>query len=231
MTSTTSGTKGMGGGGAGAKPAKQPITKKQIQMLIGVAAVIALGVAAWFGIKSMKTTLPRLDEPTPALAKYVMTDHFRSQPFDMQKQFMQALDERNEKEDPKQNKPGKELDKAFAEGKINETEYRTALQMAWFGKRLARVDKWASLSGVQRQAYLDEIIVKKLNEDEAEERNPKPKVEGKISGNPTGTEERAHMSKWPPEARERWEAFEKAYKNREDEIEKLRAQTRPAARK
>src|SRR5687767_1759309 len=123
MTSTTSSTKGMGGAG-GAKPAKQPITRKQIQILIGVAAVIALVVAAWFGIKSMKTTMPRLDEPTPVLVKYVLSDHFRSQPFEMKKQFMQALDERNEKANPQQNKPGKEIDQAFAEGKINETEYR-----------------------------------------------------------------------------------------------------------
>jgi len=231
MSSTTSSAKGVGGAGAGAKPAKQPITKKQIQILVGAALAIGVVIAIWFGVKSMGTKLPRLDEPTPVLVKYVMTDHFHAQPFDMKAQFMKTLDERNEKADPKQNKPGKEIDDAFANGKINETEYRTAKQMAWFGKQLARVDKWNSLSGAQKQAYLDEMIVKKLNEKEWEEKHPKPpKEEGKISGNPTGAEERAQLNSWPAEARERWQAFEKAYNAREKEIEKLRAQTRPAAK-
>src|SRR3954463_7283951 len=165
MTSTTSSAKLAAGDKASA--GKTPITKKQILILAGVAAGIAVIVAAWFAWKKFQPQVPRMDAPTPVIAKYVMSEHFASQPFDMQVQFMKLLEQRNERDKADPNK-GKELDKAFESGQISETEYRTALQMAWFGKHLNRVDKWASQGGPQKQAYLDDLIVKKLNEDEQE---------------------------------------------------------------
>jgi hypothetical protein len=219
MTSTTSSAKLPPGGKASA--GKTPITKKQILILSYVGGGILLLVAAGFIWKKTRPQMPRMDSPTPQLARFVMTADFEKQPFDMQVQFMKVLDERNEK-------GNKELDKAFAERQINETEYRTALQMAWFGKHLARVDKYSSQGGPQKQAYLDEMIIKKLNEDEAEKRNPKPAKENDISGNPSAVEEKARIDKWPAEARERWYQFEKAYKDRKKLIEAARAKTRPA---
>jgi len=219
MTSTTSSAKGM----TPAKTAgKQPITKKQIQILAAMAGAIALVVGLWYAWKLTRPKIPRLNEPTPALAVFVSKPLFEEQSFDMQAQYMKELNERNEKKKD-------EIDNAFKEGRISEGEYRKALQMAWFGKHLARVDKWHSLVGLARQQYLDELIVKKIKEDEEEARHPTPPKE--IDGNPTGAEERARVEKWPPEARERWHAFEKAHKDRKKEIEKMRAKTRPAATK
>jgi hypothetical protein len=225
MTSTTSSAKVPPGGKASA--GKTPITKKQILILCGVAAGIALIVSVYFAWQKMKPSVPRMDSPTPVIAKYVMSDHFAAQPFDMQAQFMKLLEERNEKSKTDPN-GGKELDKAFEHGQITETEYRNALQLAWFGKHLARVDKYASQGGPQKQAYLDELIIKKLNEDEAERRNPKPPKENDISGNPSAAEEKARMDKWPAEVRERWNQYEKAYKDRKRLIEAARAKTRPS---
>jgi len=219
MTSTTSSAKLPPGGKASA--GKTPITKKQILILSYVAGGIVLLVAAWFIWKKTRPEMARMDSPTRQLAKYVMTADFEKQPYDMQVQFMKVLDVRNEK-------GNKELDKAFAEGQINETEYRTALQLAWFGKHLARVDKYSAQGGPQKQAYLDEMIIKKLNEDEEERRNPKPPKENDISGNPSAIGERARIDRWPAEARERWYQFEKAYKDRKKLIEAARAKTRPS---
>jgi hypothetical protein len=218
MTFTTSSAKVPPGGKASA--GKTPITKKQILILCGVAAAIALIVGAYYTWQKMKPQMPRMDAPTPVLAKYVMTEDFQKQPFDMQVQFMKQLEARNEKDK-------KELDKAFAEGRITETEYRAALQMAWFGKHLSRVDKYAAQGGPQKVVYLDEMILKKIKEDEEAKLHPKPPKDNDISGNPSTAEERAQIDKWPAEAKERWYQFEKDYKARKKKIEEARARTRP----
>jgi hypothetical protein len=225
MTSTTSSAKISAGGKASAE--KTPITKKQILILCGIAGVIVVIVATWFTWKKFRPQMPRMDAPTPVIARYVMTDDFTKLPFDMQVQFMKLLATRQERDKKDPNK-GHELDKAFEAKEISETEYRNALQLAWFGKHLERVDKYSAQGGPQKVALLDELIVKKLNEDEAEKRNPKPPKENDISGNPSATEERARIGKWPPEAQERWYQFEKAYKDRKKLIEAARAKTRPA---
>ena len=228
MTSTTSSAKLSPGGKASA--GKTPITRKQILILCGIAAGIALIVGIYFTWQRFQPHMPRMDAPTPVIAKYVMTEHFEQQPFDMQAQFMKLLETRQETDKKDPNK-GHELDKSFEAGQINETEYRNALQMAWFGKHLNRVDKWAAQGGPQKQAYLDELVVKKLNEEDAAKRNPKAPKEIDISGNPSAAEERARIEKWPAEARERWYQYEKAYKDRKKLIEAVRAKTRPAATK
>jgi len=223
MTSTTTSAKVPPGGGK-ASAGKTPITKKQIQILCGVAGGIALIVGAYFLWQKTRPQMPRMDAPTPVLAKYVLTSHYENLPFDMQVQFMKELDSRNEKKK-------EELDKAFAEGRITETEYRAALQAAWFGKHLARVDKYASMGGPQRQAYLDKMIIGQLDEKDREKITPKPPKENDISGNPSALEERARIDKWPAEARERWYQFEKDYSARKKKIEEARAKTRPAVNK
>ncbi len=219
MTSTTTSAKVAPGG----KPSagKTPITKKQILILCSIAGAIALIVAAWVIWQKTRPKMPRMDAPTPVLARYVMTEDFEKQPFDMQIQFMKQLDSRNDKEK-------KELDHAYSEGRITETEYRAALQMAWFGKHLAKVDKYSAQGGPQKQAYLDELIFKQIKEKELEKTNPKPPKENDISGSPSMAEEKARIDKWPADARERWYQFEKAYKDRKKMIEAARAKTRPA---
>ncbi len=219
MTTTTTSAKvpPQGGKPSAGKPA---ITKKQILILCWAAGGIAVIVAAWFIWQKTRPQMPRMDAPTPVLVRYILTEDFEKQPFDMQVQFMKQLDGRNEKDK-------KEVDKAYAEGRINETEFRAALQMAWFWKHMSRVDKYSAQGGPQKQAYLDELILKQIKEKEEEKRNPKPPKEGDISGNPSAAEEKARIDKWPPDARERWYQFEKAYKDRKKVIEAARAKTRP----
>ncbi len=226
MTSTTTGAKGSAGG----KPSalKTPITKKQILILCSIAGAIALIVGLYFLWQKTRPRMPRLDAPTPVLAKYVMTEDFQNQPFDMQAQFMKVLDVRNKKDKTDPNK-GKELDKAYADGRISETEYRASLQMAWFGKHLARVDRYAAQGGAQKQAYLDELILEQIKEKELEKTNPKPPKVNDISGNPSAAEEKAELDKWPAEVREKWYHFQNDYKARKKKIEEARAKTRPAA--
>src|SRR5258706_6966385 len=182
MTSTTTGAKTSGGG----KPSalKTPITKKQILILCSIAAGIALIVGLYFLWQKTRPRMPRLDAPTPVLARYVMTEDFEKQPFDMQAQFMKTLETRNKRDKTDPNK-GKELDKAYADRQITETEYRAALQMAWFGKHLSRADRYAAQGRAQKQAYLDELILESIKEKELEKTNPKPPKENDISGNPS----------------------------------------------
>jgi len=226
MTSTTSSAKASPGGKASA--GKTPITKKQVLILCSVAAGIAVIVGLYFLWQKTRPRMPRLDAPTPVLAKYIMTEDFQKQPFDMQAQFMKVLDTRNKRDKTDPNK-GKELDKAYAAGGMSETEYRAALQMAWFGKHLARVDRYSAQGGSQKQAYLNELILESIKEKELEKTNPKPPKENDISGNPSAAEEKAQIDKWPAEVREKWYQFQNDYKARKKKIEEARAKTRPAA--
>src|SRR6266581_7214743 len=229
MTRITTSAKVPPGGKASA--AKQPITKKQLLAVGGVIAGIAVIFAIWFIWQKTRPQMPRLDAPTPVLVKYVMTSDFERQPFDMQAQFMKQLEVRNEgdkKDKEKDPNKGKELDKAFADGRISETEYRAALQMAWFGKHLGRVDRYAAASGSQRQAYLDELILRQIKEKELEKTNPKPPKENDIIGNPSAAEEKARIDTWPADVREKWYQFQNDYKARKKKIEEARAKTRPA---
>src|SRR6266850_2238163 len=206
MTSTTSSANVPGAGKSSA--AKAPINKKQILMLSWAAGAIAAAVAAWFVWQKLKPQTPRLNDPITKIAAFVTSPKFEGVDFLMQVQFMDVLDKRNEKDK-------KELDNAFKDGRISETEYRGALQLAWFGKHIARVDKYFAQSGVQRQVYLNELINKKLKE-EADLRSGKikPKDAEEISGNPSAVEEKARIDKWPAEAKDRWYQFQKAYKER-----------------
>jgi len=144
MTSTTSSAKVSPGGKTSA--GKSPITKKQILILCGVAGVVVVIVAVWLVWQRFRPQMARMDSPTPVIAKYVMSEHFTQQPFDMQAQFMKLLESRQERDKGDPNK-GHELDKAFEARQITETEYRNALQLAWFGKHLNRVDKWSARAG------------------------------------------------------------------------------------
>src|SRR6266566_2554888 len=127
MTRITTSAKVPPGGKASA--AKQPITKKQLLAVGGVLAGIAVILAIWFIWQKTRPQMPRLDAPTPVLVKYVMTSDFEKLPFDMRAQFMKQLETRNEGDkDKKDPNKGRELDKAFADGRISETDYRAALQ-------------------------------------------------------------------------------------------------------
>ena len=225
MTSPVTAPPGSAGNGPAAQAANAPVQKKK--PLVAIVAVAALLVGAYFLWQKTRPRMPRLDAPTPVLAKYIMTEDFEKQPFDMQAQFMKTLDARNKRDKTDPNK-GKELDKAYADGRITETEYRAALQMAWFGKHLARVDRYAAQGGPHKQAYLDELILEQIKEKELEKTNPKPPKENDISGNPSAAEEKAEIDKWPAEMREKWYQFQNDYRARKKKIEEARARTRPA---
>lgn len=231
MTSTTTSAKVPPGGGK-AKAGKQPITKKQILILCYIAAGIALVIGIYFIWKKTRPQMPRMDDPTPKIVHYTMTSDFEKLPFDMQAQFMKLLETRNEKDKGDKDHPpdpnkGRELDKAFEARQISETEYRAALQLAWFGKHLNRIDRYFSNAGPQRVAYLDHLILSKIAEDEQEKIHPKPPKENDINGNPSALEEKARIDKWPTEAKDRWDQFERDYSARKKKVEEARAKTRP----
>src|SRR5205814_121025 len=194
--------------------------KKQILMLCWVGVAVALLIAAWWTWQKFKPQAPRLNDPIAKIVPYVVSPTFDTLMFDQQFQWMKELEQRNERVKKDQKQPPQELDNAFKEGRISETDYRGALQLAWFGKHLGRVERYFAQSGAQRQAYLDELIIKKLKE-EADIRSGKikPKDAEEISGNPSAVEEKARIDKWPPEARDRWYQCQKAYKERKKLIE------------
>src|SRR5947207_1761621 len=89
----------------------------------GVAAVVlVLALVAWLIVHSMGSAEPRLNEPTPVLAKFVASEQFDAMPYDKQRLYYKMLDDR-----------GKEIDQAHSNKQLTDSEYRSALDAAWLG--------------------------------------------------------------------------------------------------
>src|SRR5262245_15167765 len=125
-----------------------PITVKRSPprmwlIVTGVIVVVVLGVVLLV-VKSMGVSEPRLNEPTHVLAKFVSTRTFDNLPFDKQRLYYKMLDDRG----------NKEIDHAFKSGQISESEYRTALDAAWLGKHVNRVEKYQTMGSTARTQYI-----------------------------------------------------------------------------
>src|SRR2546422_10112195 len=127
MTSTTSSANVPGAGKSSA--AKAPINTKQILILCWAGGAVAVLVAAWFVWQKLRPQSPRMNDPIAKIVPYVVSPRFDSLLFEQQLQWMKELDQRNEREKKDQKQPPRELDNAFKEGRISETEYRGALRL------------------------------------------------------------------------------------------------------
>lgn len=170
-------------------------------IVVGVAALLLVVIVGWF-VLGFGSEEPRLNEPTPVLAKFVSTRAFDALPYDKQRQYYLMLDNR-----------GKEIEQSYKSGQISEGEYRTALDAAWLGKHIDRIEKYASLpAGTARAKYIDELLVKKLEKDAKKaEKGAKTKgAEEKINEDEAAAEMR--VESWPAPVREQWRLFHDAYR-------------------
>ncbi len=184
-----------------------------------LVAVVALAVWAMREIN-----LPRLNDSTVDLAKFVSGDQYRKLSYEKQEQYMKVLEERED---------NGELDKAFEGGRISEAEFRAAQEEAWLGQMIKRSEKYAAIvSESGRAAFLADLLNKKARSDAQERRIKAPSSPADdVKRDETSTDLR--IESFPPDVKARVDRFRTAYKAEKEArekaaLEKAAAQTPPA---
>ena len=201
-------------------------TARDVRTATLAAVIVVLLVTGATGLYLFYRTsdsAPRLDAPIEEVARFVSDPRFKSLPFERQRRYMEVLDDRED-----------ELDQAYRDEKLNATEYRRGLELAWFGKELPRMEKYASLAPAEQAAYIDERVDKKEEKDRKKEKNrgdgggksdqsavaaPSP---GPIPGKRDEQSEKDIPRSWPTEWREKWKKYREALKDRREDREEQR---------
>jgi hypothetical protein len=187
----------------------------------GAAAGVALlvSLAAW---KPWRAEPPRLNEEPATIARFVNTSAFAGLPFDRQYAYMEILDD---KEDA--------IVAAYKEGRLDDVEYRKALQAAYLGKHLSRMKKYvAKTPGPARDAYVDNLLDKKKKKGDGKAGGAKagagkakpPKDGAKKSDDLSpltaeeikrdDSEEQQQIDAWPATVRQQWQEYRQALAER-----------------
>jgi hypothetical protein len=206
-----------------------------ILIAAGALAVVVLGVFLWMKLRPINA--PRLNSEPFVIGKFTATSRFDRLAFDQKWQYYELMDDKE---------PA--IKAAYAQGKMSDTEYRKALQAAWYGKQLGRMKKYFEKPpGRERIAYLDKLVQKKYEDDDKKNGKGGGKGNGKSDDlSPLTAEEikrddadeEADVSAWPADIRSRWDEYRQAYRQRKDNYKQLRedekarknaAATRPVA--
>ena len=184
-------------------------------MILAGAGIVLLGLSIWLIATFMTSNVPRLNESTIVLAKFAATKQYDSLSFDQQRQYMKVLEKREQ-----------DLDKAFEQHQISESEFRNALEQAWLGKHLSRVENFRGLApGQPRIEYLAKLLDKKVDK---ERKHPHTSTANEIKVDESAAE--ARVESWPPDIRAQWQMFHAAYhdaKKAREKAEKQAAKSPP----
>jgi hypothetical protein len=196
-------------------PTNAPGRRRRI-VAIGVACVLALvlGIVVIAAVRG--ESVPRLNENAVVLTKFLTSGRFDQLPFEQQRQFYKVLDDRDA-----------ELDQAYTSKRLTESEYRAALEAAWLGKHINRIEKYFALPpGQARTTYLNKLVDKK---ERKKTKSPSAaKGPDEIDADETAAE--LKVEKWPDPIRTQWKTFHDAYRAHKKAAEKAaKPQTKPAA--
>jgi hypothetical protein len=189
------------------------VTEKR-RMWIGIAGggAVALTLVVWGLISIVGGGEPRLNENSVVLTRFIRSGDFDELPYEKQRQFYKVLDDRKD-----------EIDQLYKDRRLSEAEYRTALEAAWLGKHINRVEKYYSLPpGAARDGYIDKLLDKKAKKGtDADDDEP-----GKIKTDETAAE--LKVETWPPAVREQWKTFHATYSREKKAREAVAGSTKPA---
>lgn len=188
------------------KGAPKPATKSRAPW-IAVGVIVAIAIIVAICIVSLSGSgEPRLSESTDVLIRFLTSKKFEELPFEKQRQFYKVFDDRD-----------KQIDQAFKARQMTEAQYRAALEAAWLGKHLNRVEKYFGLPpGQARTAYIDGLLAKK---NKKSGKNDHENVEADESV------AESKVDQWPAPIRDQWTQFHTAYKKEKKSRES--ATTRP----
>ena len=187
--------------------------RRRTRLIAALVGAVTLAAIVWVAVIFLGNEVPRLNENAVVLAKFVRSSRFDSLAFEQQRQFYKVLDDRED-----------ELDQAFADRRLSESEYRAGLEAAWLGKHINRVEKYFALPpGQGRVNYIAKLLDKKERKRAA----AAGKAEDDIDADETAAELR--VEKWPSDIRTQWDAFHTAYRQQKKTREKAAAPPPTAA--
>ena len=205
-------------------PASQPAGLKSRRNLIagGVAVAAIALLVTLFTWRPWAPDAPRLNDDPAAIAKFAVTDELHNLPFSMQRQYMELLDDKDER-----------VEEAYEQGMLNDQEYRRALQLEWYGEHLKKMDNFHSKPPTLRAMYLDKQVDKKQRKKAKEKDKPEDAKSALTAADidrDDSTEE-ADVKRWPAEVRQRWNDYRNAYASRKQywkDLEKQQKEAREA---
>jgi hypothetical protein len=188
------------------KPANtvaQYLAKPQVRKYgsIAVAVLLLVGLFIW---SPWSPSPPRLNEDPAVIAKFAAS-HIGKLSFEHQRQFMELLDEKDDR-----------VDEAYEQGQLSDQEFRRALQLAWYGEHLKKMDNFFSKPPSMRLMYLDKQVDKKRKKKAKEKDEPtddKAPLKAQDIERDDSTEE-ADIKRWPADVRQRWSEYRTAWANR-----------------
>jgi hypothetical protein len=204
-------------------PASPAGEKKPIVTIVAIVALIVAGVGGFILWKTLNPGPPLATAPTPKLTEFVVSEKFKTTPYEKQKELMGALDNRED-----------EIEKLYRSGKLTEVQMSMAREAAWLGKNVGRMEEfYSSPPGQQRLDYVKKVV------DKIDDVGEPPKTKG-----PPEEKLPKRDKKWgktviatfPPDVQAQWKEFQKAVDDEQDRrkkerkaAEKAAAATRPAA--
>jgi hypothetical protein len=179
---------------------------RTIAVAAGAVAVVAL---IWVAVAMRAPAAPKND--AIGLVKTASASEFTTANAEKQRQWMVALEDRSD-----------QIVQAHREGKVNDQEFRTAMNLAWMAKQEGHMTKYYSLpAGRERDAYLDKLAKKHYEAKDAVKANP-----ALDDGfNHDEVWEDAWVAKWPADKRNNYLAYRKAML---EHREAYKAANRPA---
>lgn len=204
-----------------AAPAPTVVPPARRNLIIGgsVAGALLLLVAllVW---KPWVPSAPRLNEPIPVIAKFAASSGLGRLSFEQQRQYMELLDKKDEG-----------VEEAYDQGVLGDQEFRRALQLAWYGEHLAKMDNFYSKPPTLRALYLDKQIDKKIRKKQKRKAEPGSDAKSALTADDIdrddSTEER-DIQEWPSEVRQRWSEYRAAVANRKQFWKDYREQNKGA---
>jgi len=197
---------------------------RQAAILAGVIVVVVASATIYYLVnhrhQAPADSTPRLNAPVEEIARFVSKREFLKSPFETQWRIMEVLDDRKD-----------ELDRAYLDGKLVAHEYQRAIEYAWFGKQLPRMEKYHSLAAAEQAAYIDERLDKKDDKDRKGKKGDGGGGGGGGGGKSTSADidvkrdeqsEKDIPKSWPTEWRDKWKKYREALKDRREEREERR---------
>ena len=178
---------------------------RQNQVIAGSALGLVLLVAL-FVWRPWSPDAPRLNSDPGVIAKFAASSAMRRIPFEQQRQYMDVLDEKD-----------KAVEKAYDEGRLTDQEYRRALQLAWYGDHLKKMDKFFAKPPTLRLAYLDSQVDKKIRKKKKNKGGPKPDDSSALTSEEIDRDdstEAEDIKSWPGDVQQRWNEYRSAYASR-----------------
>jgi hypothetical protein len=173
---------------------------------------LVIGLFVW---SPWSTEPPRLNEPPAKVAKFTISPDLAELPFERQLVYYKRVDDTE-----------KELVEAYRTGQLTEGEYAAALQAAYIGRHLSRMENYHERrTPKDRDAYLDRLLEKRDAEKRGVAWTKKDGTKEVLSPDAKDADDVKHVKRdssteaatvqsWPAEVQKQWAEYHQAWEER-----------------